>query len=211
MKARLGVICTLGALAAVAAADLHALNVSVTRADMERALALARWPRTDADRARFHSRYIIPVSRTPVDHWAVEQVEIVTEFRQIELTAEEHYRLGEAWGRGGLREVEDAIGPFRGKVRIVTRLGVRASRMYIGAAPPVEVGFAGGNRLVPIDVKRSNINANCGGDANGCPLIGALVEATFDAKAIGQTSRTLVVDWERRVLARVTIPFADIE
>ena len=42
---------------------LLALPSPLTRTDLERAVALARFPHTDAERTKFHDRYLTVVSR----------------------------------------------------------------------------------------------------------------------------------------------------
>jgi len=192
-------------------ADLRAIHLLLTRNDIERALALARWPRSDTVRAQFHKRYIVTVNGPPTEYWAVEQVEVITEFRRVELMAEEHARINDNWGRGGIRDVEKSIRPWRGRVSIVVRLGLRANRPYVGVAPPVEVALGGPGAVATIDVRRTDLYANCGGDLNGCALTGSLVEQVFDAVTVGQTARPLTVLWKGSQLAHVTIDFAGLE
>jgi hypothetical protein len=57
--------------------DFHAqaLTRPLTRADMERALALARWPASDRERARFHERYSVPVSDVRIEDVTLEQID----------------------------------------------------------------------------------------------------------------------------------------
>jgi hypothetical protein len=194
-----------------ASADLRALKVELTRTDIERALTIARWPRSDADRAQFHARYIVPVNRPPVDSWIVEQVEVVTEFRRIEQMAEEHARVNDLWGRAGIGEVEQAIRPWRGRVSIVVRLALRASGIYIGGVPPVDVIVGGPDEVPPLDVRRTDRYANCGGSTVHCPVIGGLVEHIVGAAATGQTTRTVRVVLAGKELAAVTVDFGALD
>ena len=103
-------------LAAVALVDaaprVAALRLTLSHVDVERAISLARWPHTDAERAAFHSRYIADVSRAPVDSWTVDRIELITEFRRLELMAEEHARRRERAGH-----MEDAAGERRAAER----------------------------------------------------------------------------------------------
>src|SRR6266852_6011395 len=51
-----------------------AIDLPLGRRDMERALALARWPHSDAESERFHRQYLVGVNGPTVENWAVEQV-----------------------------------------------------------------------------------------------------------------------------------------
>jgi hypothetical protein len=198
------------ALVSAGSNSVRAINPALTPSDLKRAVALARWPHSDADRARFHGRYTIRVDAPPVENWTVEQIEVVTEFRRVELMAEEHARLNDSWGRAGVTDVEDAIRPWRGLVSIVAHLGLRTNMLYVGHVPAVDVALGGPNRIASIDVRRSDRYANCG-DVAGCMLTGGRVEVVFEAKAIGQTTRRVSVLWKGEELARVSIDFADLE
>lgn len=200
-------------LAAVALVDaaprVAALRLTLSHVDVERAISLARWPHTDAERAAFHSRYIADVSRAPVDSWTVDRIELITEFRRLELMAEEHARINDTWGRGGLREVDDDIKPWRGRVTIVAHLSLRATGPYVGRTPIADIVL---DPAVPsIDVRRSDVLGLCGAESFGCPILGGTVEQMFDAAAIGDTTRTAVVIWNGKELGRCTIDFARIE
>ena len=65
-----------------------AFHLSLSRADMERALALARWPHSETDRTRFHDRYLVNIKGPTVEYFSITQAEIVTEFRRLELIAD---------------------------------------------------------------------------------------------------------------------------
>ncbi len=202
----------LAAVTAVAArVDVRALNVSLSRADMTRALELARWPHTDAERIRFHDRYLtlidtrvspLTVTSAPV----VAQVEIVTPFRRAELLAEEHARAGDSFGLGGTDEAFKALKPWLGTV------GVDAYVQIPGCdpdcwLPPIAVTVAGVGTAPASTAARGVFYTHSG--ATLAP--GTVVEATFDAAAIGQTTREVRVVVAGRELARVAIDFASLE
>jgi hypothetical protein len=198
------------ALAGAGSADIRAIVLRLTPTDIERALALARWPHSDTERAQFHTRYTITINGQPTDSWAVEQVEVITEFRRVELMAEKHARINDLWGRGGLTDVEEAIRPWQGRLSLVVHLGLRANQPYIGDVPPIEVAVDGPGAAATTDSRRTEIYANCGDD-RGCPLIGGLVEQTFDAATVGQAARSVRVLWKGRQLARTIIDFAGLD
>src|ERR1700687_5132822 len=58
---------------ACAAANAVAVNLSLSPRDMERELAIARWPSLDRDRARFHEPYVFRVDGPTVDYITVQQ------------------------------------------------------------------------------------------------------------------------------------------
>jgi hypothetical protein len=192
--------------------DGVAITFPVTRVDLERAVALARWPRPDADRARFHERYLFTVNSPPVASWIVEQVEVITEFRRVELLAEEHEKLHDLWGKGGaFRDVEESMRPWVGRVAVVARLALRTTLPYSGDVPAVEIAIGGARVMTSKDVRRTDLYANCGGVVSGCPVIGGIVEAIFDAAAIGNTTRPVIVRWKGDELADVLFDFAGLE
>jgi len=207
----------LAAAALSARADLHALNLSLSRSDMKRALALARWPHTDTERVRFHDQYLTvvdthlsPLSMTP----AVIQVEVVTEFRRLELIAEEHERAGDWFGRAGLDEVEAALKPWRGLVAIDVHFqlpggcGPLADVACSPVIPPTDVSIGGIGTVRAGQALRSFWYARSG--SSPLPL-GNAAEAKFDAAVIGQTTREVRVVVDGRELARVAIDFGALE
>jgi hypothetical protein len=198
------------AIAGAGSAHVRAIVLRPTSNDIERALALSRWPHSDTERAQFHKRYTITVNGQATDSWAVEQIEVITEFRRVELMAEEHGRINDSWGRGGLRDVEEAIRPWRGQLSIVVHLGLRASLFYVDGVPPIEIAVDGTSVVATADSRRSGIYASCGDD-RGCPLIGGLVEKTLDAASVGQTTRSIRVLWKGKQLAQTTIDFAALD
>lgn len=92
-----------------------AINLTINRADIERALALMRWPHTAELRARFHDPYLVLIDgRLNAVAVTVQQIEIITEFRRLVLIAEGHSGLNDSFGgRGGLSDAEHALRPWR--------------------------------------------------------------------------------------------------
>lgn len=198
--------CTAGATIAGAAID-----VPFGRAEMTRALALSRWPASDADRARFHARYIFefpPIRREPI---TVERIEVTTEFRRLELIAEEHARLNDLFGRAGLRDAEEAMARWRGQVWVTAHLGFPIVHPFWPAAPEVDVRLGGQPSEGARDTRRALVYGNCPGDSFGCSVTGATIEAGFDAAPLAHATRPVIVLWNQRALAQVTINFGDLE
>jgi hypothetical protein len=189
-------------------ADLRAIRWSLNAPDMERALALAQWPSSDADRARFHDRYFVDVHGPTVEYFAVDQVEVITEFRRLDLIAEDHVRLNDLFARSGLRDAEEALRPWRGRVSVVAHLRFDPAK-YITGVPDVGLALDGLGGLRPIEVPHRTGIYSGGGDQ--ASLTAGLVEAVFDAESVGQKTRSVVIVWKTRELARVPIDFAALE
>jgi hypothetical protein len=189
---------------------LPAIDLTLDRHDLARAVGLARWPHTDADRARFHRPYIIPVHAAPVDGWSVDRLEVITAFRRAELMAEDHARINDLWGRGSFADVEDALRPYRGHVTLVAHLVVRPGAPWVGGAPDATLEVDDGNVRV-LDLRRVPLYGACGDGPFNCPLVGATIEAIVMADALGQRARTLTVSWRETTLAQETIRFGDLD
>ena len=193
----------------VALSVLLLLNLSVARADLERAVALARWPHTDAERARFHDPYLIPVGRaagpvvlTPV----VLQLEVITEFRRAELMTEEHDLVQDLFGRGGTDDVVEAMRPWRGK------LAIGAYLLLPGGAdawiPPTDIRIDGVGTQPARLAARSAFHSSA--QLRGS-FADSILDATFDAAAVGQARRDVTVIVAGRELARASIDFSQLE
>src|SRR5262245_21145210 len=197
-------------LLALAATGAQALVKEMRPADLERALALARWPTSDAERARFHARYTFPIKGPTIEYFAVQKVELVTEFRHLELVAEEHARINDMFGRGGMKDVEDALKPFRGRLTVLIHLTFDISR-YITGLPEVRLAFDGPTILLPADVKSTPIYSIGANPKKDQLLIGARIEADFDARPVGQELRTLSIYRSGKEIARVPMDFAKLD
>ena len=180
---------------------LDALEVDMSAPDIERALRLARWPASDADRARFHGRYVFRIDGPVIGNLQLESIEIVTEFRRTELMAEEHVRINDMFGRAGLSEVTKALEPWRGLVFVVARVRLMSAGRLVGL-PPIDVALDS----VPVrgDVRRTNIS-------NDEVLAGGLIETPFDAQSVGQMTRSVVVRWNGRTLGGARVDFRALD
>lgn len=182
------------------------LLTSLNRADIERAVSMTWWPHTDQERARFHDRYAARFTTDPTIAPAVESIEVITEFRRIELIAEQHAALNDLWARGGaISDAEEALKPWRGRLSIVAhvRLPVIAT-----SVPESTVAVAGPDAPRPIDRHTSPVYSG-GGDTPS--LTGADVESVFAPASIGDTIRTVLVVVDGRELARATFDFRALD
>jgi hypothetical protein len=189
-----------------AASEAAALNLRLTPADMQRALTLARWPTTDRDRSLFHERYLVPVNGPTVEYFAVRTLEVVTEFRRLELIAEEHARINDTFGRAGLHEVEEAFRPWNGRLTIIVSLVFDPTR-YITGVPPVDMALEGSTLIAPIETTRKGVY----GAGPNPVLVGCTVESIFDSEAIGQEARPVFIHRGGNPIARPLIDFARLE
>lgn len=178
---------------------------------MARALALARWPASDRDRARFHARYIFAVPPNRTERITVDRLEVTTEFRRLELIAEEHARLNDLFGRAGMRDAEEAIAPWRGQVWITAHLSFPMLNPFWPAPPAVDIRLGGTRVDAARDTRRTLLYANCPGDSFGCSVTGATIEAAFDAASLARAVRPAIVVWQQRALAEVSIDFGELE
>jgi hypothetical protein len=186
-------------------ASPQALVKEMRTTDLERALVLARWPTSEAERARFHERYIFPINGPTIEYFAVQRVELVTEFRRLELIGEEHARINDMFGRGGMKDVEDALRPWRGKLTVILFLTFDISR-YITGLPEVRLAFDGPTILLPADVTSTGMYTT----EKKPILTGARIDAEFDAGPIGQETRRLSIYRNGKEIAKVPVDFAKL-
>src|SRR5436190_4640736 len=155
--------------------DVAAIVTPLTPADMERATGLARWPRSDADRARFHRPYVVSLTGVGTDFFAIKTLEVITEFRRLELIAEEHARLNDNFARAGLRDAEEAIRPWQGLVWIAARLDLTNRNRYVRETPDVDLVIGGQKPTPPTSARITGIYGS------ESELLGWTVEAAFPA------------------------------
>ena len=183
--------------------------VQLTSQDIQRSTELARWPHTDAERAQFHKRYTIVVNGPTVEYFALETIEVTTPFRRMELIAEEHARINDLFARGTVRDAEEALRPWRDQVSIVARLRFDLTKLIPGV-PDVDLSLEGPNILFPITTNSSRIDIAIDNGAR-TQIVGGLVEAVFDVRAVGQTTGPVVVRWNGKEIGRVAVDLAKME
>ena len=182
-----------------------AILLTLGTTDVERALKIAKG--SDAERSRFHARYSVALDVTRPDA-TLEQIEAITELRRAVLDAEDRHRQGEHVFT--VRQVVDAVRPWRGKVTLSLRLRFNPLNVLV-TVPSYEIAL-GTLGPVPIDVRRNPLYALGSGDPKApLPMYGAVIEADFDVAEVGQTSRDVRVMLDGNVLARTTIDFARID
>ena len=191
---------------ATAIVPASAINLSITTADIERGLTIAR----DQDRARerFHLAYI-----TNINDPFVERIEIVTEYRRVVIIAEDHIRKGDRAFAYSARLAANAVEPWRNRVAVMARLRFHPHNAYVDI-PRVDMSVDGPNAdAAKIGVLKEPVLAMVDPANPGAqvPLLGAVVEGVFEAKLIGQTRRTVTVYMDGKVLIRQQVDFAAVE
>jgi hypothetical protein len=193
------------ALAALAVSSATgALDVTLTYPDVERALQIAR--DSDAVRARFHARYVFLV-KDP----SVEQFEVFTEFRRVVAAGEG--RQGDWMFLHSPRQAQDAVRQWRGKVTVTSRVRFHPLNTFT-AVPGYDVivdSLRDEATLVPIAASRTPVYSVLGDPSTGTAIVGATIEATFEAASIGQTTRVVRLLLGGKEQARVTVDFARLE
>lgn len=179
------------------------VNLDVTSADVERALTIAR--STDAERERFHAAYVSPLT-TPL----VERVEVVTEFRRIVMVAEERRSRGDRLFAYSATKAADAVREFKRRLSVVVRVRFHPQNAYV-ALPDLSVA-ADGMHDAFIGISHDPITAlPPGRKGEFVPVLGAVVDAVFDAAMLGQGPREFVVRVDGREAARVPFMLGTIE
>jgi len=209
LRVTLAVMTAAAALAALATPA--AFEATLDRPALTRAVKLARWPATDADRAAFHSRYLFDLRDEPIAPIRIDQIEVTTEFRRLELIAEQHARLNDLWGRTGTGDAEAALQPWRGAVSItalasypnIANVSLDLQEIAIRLADPATAARS---------IKRSfEYSGSCATDQFGCQITGATIAAEFEAAPLARAVRPVVVEWNGRPLARITIDFSTLD
>ena len=194
-------------LAVLGQARANAIDVQLTTEDIQRATDLARWPHTDAERAQFHKRYTVIVNSPVTGYFAVEKIEVITPFRRLELIAEEHARVNDLFARGGLRDAEEALRPWREKLSIMVHLRFDQTKV-IPDVPAAEVTIEGPRLLLPMTTGSSGVFSR---DGDQLWLVGGLLDAVFDVAGVDQAKLPVVVRWNGKEVARATVDFAAMD
>ena len=191
-------------LAAVLVAGARAVAPVVSDKDIERALKLAQ--ASEDKRAKFHAPYILQVNDA-----TLERVEVVTEFRRYVLTTEDQLRQGRWLFAQSITGAQQMLRPWRGRLSLVARLRFHPQNTLM-TVPLYELTI-GGPDLLPINVTRTPITALNSGKPGDffAPILGATLEAVFDAAPMAQAARPVRLSLAGQEVARTTIDFAKLE
>jgi hypothetical protein len=176
-------------------APVTTLDLDVTPQDIERALAIARG--SDRERATFHAAYIVKV-----DDSFLESVEVVSEYRRVVLLAEDRARKGDRAFGYSLKLAQQALGPWHRRLSVIARLRFHPQNNYVDV-PPADIVIVGAE-AARIGVLRDPIlSLPSGNPGERLPVLGAVVEGSYDATGVGQTLREAVVTLDGKELGRV--------
>jgi hypothetical protein len=112
----------------------------------------------------------------------------------------------------GARQGDELIRPWRAKVTFVLRL--RFHPMNVFVTVPSYAIAVGSPDLEAIDVRSTPISALPASNQKPgahVALVGAIVEADFDAAAIGQSTRIVSVRLDGRELTHASVDFSKLE
>ena len=170
--------------------------------------------RVDADRARFHAPYRLPVSKPPIDF-----VEVVTPFRRVVLHAESRARVGDrSFAQRQALEMLNASPP---ELDIWVELTFHPLNAYVGV-PPYEVSLIdrSGVRIPPRVFERlPRYGARVDGEplrlpvpggialrGGSQPMLGGTIVAQFDGRPLNPNGAydVLIVEGKAE-LARVRV------
>ena len=189
------VVCSVGVLSAT--------KIDISPQDIDRALVIAR--SRDVDRARFHAPYIQAVNTQ-----FVEQVELVTETRRVVLLAEERARKGDRFFGYSVSNVTEALKVWRRRLSVIARVRFHPQNNYV-AAPPIDMKVTGNDRAL-VGVHSEPVYAlSSGRKGQSVPVLGAVVEGSFDADALGQAVREFVISMGGKELGRVSFNLATLD
>jgi hypothetical protein len=172
---------------------------------MQAALSLARGP--EPARAAFHKPYVLSAGN-PI----IESIEIITEFRRLVRIAETQIANGNPFFAQNLLTAQEALRPFRQRLSIVAHLRFHPQNTYV-VGPPIDVTLLDKFTPLPrLDLQTATQFAlDSGPPGQRVPVTGAMAEAVYDAKVVGQDYRTIVVRVDDKDVARVTVDFGRME
>ena len=189
-------------------APLAALTEVLTERDIAYALNIANG--SAAARALFHAPYVVAI-----DDPAIEQLDIVTEFRRLVLAAERELETGN-WmmGRGGYdakgRTLTDVLRPLAGQVSIRARLRFHPLNNYV-TLPAFDI-LLGDPTLLAINAIRTPHITPANGEPGTRDVInGATIEVSYNAPTIDDRVLPLRLFSEGKEVARVSVDFSRVQ
>jgi hypothetical protein len=185
------------ALVASSSATAAPLNVSIARADVDRAVGIAR--KTEAERQRFHDPYFVQLGSP-----SVVSMEVISEFRRVVLAAEDRERSGDRSFTAA--QAEEVIRPWRGRISIIAHVKYSPLNRLI-SVPQYELTLAGARGtpdLRPVDIRSKPFFVDGA-------ITAADIEAVFESTAIARTKRTIVLKGPQAQLAAAAFDFAAVQ
>ncbi len=187
-----------------------ALVLSMSSMEIERAQQVARG--RASEREQFHRRYVVNLPDP-----AVTQIEVITEFRRLVLTTEEHILRGDWLFSRSLRLAEEALRSSRGLVGLKASIRFNPLNAYV--APPayvLAIGVTPGTTgsLAQVDTQLSaqySTPFRGPGKKMVTSLVGAVIESSLPADRVGQTTRVVGVMLDGKEAARTIFDFARLD
>jgi hypothetical protein len=190
--------------AVVSALGVGVVDLDVTPADIERAQMIGR--DRESERARFHKPYIVSLNDA-----TVTSVEVITEFRRYVLVTEDHIRRGLHSFAYSARSAQEAVAPWHRRLSVLVRLRFHPLNTYFDI-PAVELTLLGASgELRPTGMLRDQLYTPTALPGQAAPVLGAIIEAVFDAELVGQSRRTAIIRMEGKELTRVEFDFGAID
>lgn len=183
--------------AALASAGFGGIELDV--AAIQSAQRMAR--SSAANRSRFHAPYLLP--GTPD---TIERLEVITEYRRMVLITEERLAAGDWSFSNDTRAAGAAIRPWKDKLAIRARIRFHPHNTY--ATPPtisIVIGESP-NAHQPIQLKTDQEY----GFGDKPALMGMVVEASFDAPAVGPRVVPVIVFGPGTAEVRRTLDLATL-
>src|SRR5262245_47133868 len=176
--------------------------------EIERAQQVARG--RDSERQQFHRRYVFPLTDA-----AVTQIEIITEFRQLVLTTEEHIFRGDWLFSRSVKSGEEAIASSRGLVKIRAMVRFNPLNTYI-TPPPYLLAITPNATGAPVALETQVASQfstpfKGRGGKTVSSLVGAALEADVASLQLGQATRIVAVILDGKELARTTVEFGKLD
>jgi hypothetical protein len=192
------------AVALTLGSTVGAISTTVGDKDIERASRLAQ--SAPDVRARFHAPYIVSVNDP-----TLERLEVITEYRRYVVTTEEQLRLGHWLFAQTIEGAQQLVRPWRGRVSLTARLRFHPQNTF-NTVPAYDL-TVGDPDLSALELARTPITALHSGNPRElfAPILGATLDAVFDASAIAGTVRPVRLSLGVQEVARVTIDFSKLE
>jgi len=178
-----------------------AIDLDITPADVDRALAIGR--RGDP---AFHTRYVREIDTT-TDAITVRQVEVVTAYRRLVQHAEARRRLGDYVVSRA--DVEPILREWRSRVAIVTTVRFHPQNV-LTSPPPVDTTVRDpilDRDVPPLEVALTVVTK----PGTSRPILGATIATIFDAGLLANLDASVVVSLRGKELARTKIDFRTVE
>jgi hypothetical protein len=181
----------------------RAIEPGLDRAEIESALRLAR--SSEAERGRFHAGYQVPVPQREI-----ESLEVITEYRRMVMTAEERISTG-AWSYTvAIRNAEEALRPWVGKLTVRARVKFHPMKVY-PRVPGIAL-FIGDppNRVAPQQLTSLPLYALGTSTTAANPMTGAQIEGIFEARAVERRRQTVMILGPEELEVRVSADFGSL-